>query len=183
VGGKWPQCDDGIDNDGDGRTDYPSDTGCVNLDDNSEVNGVSLSGFTLSGDNVAPIRFVGTSGAESGTVKLSINPINPFSSSVTVSVASIVSKTTGQPLPSGVEASYSFNGGDFSTNPSATMTMNGSGVYINSSGEIGLPVKIKISKKVTDGYIVTFTASGGGTSDTHEVLVDSKSVNPGFEER
>ena len=31
-----PQCRDGIDNDGDGNIDYPQDTGCRSLDDNSE---------------------------------------------------------------------------------------------------------------------------------------------------
>lgn len=30
-------CDDGIDNDGDGRTDYPSDTGCSSADDATET--------------------------------------------------------------------------------------------------------------------------------------------------
>lgn len=31
-----PQCSDGIDNDGDGQTDYPADTNCVDANDNSE---------------------------------------------------------------------------------------------------------------------------------------------------
>ncbi len=31
-----PQCDDGIDNDNDGEIDYPDDSGCDNLDENSE---------------------------------------------------------------------------------------------------------------------------------------------------
>ncbi len=31
------ECDDGIDNDGDGYTDYPSDTGCTGLSDSSEL--------------------------------------------------------------------------------------------------------------------------------------------------
>ena len=30
------QCEDGVDNDGDGRIDFPNDTGCANGDDNSE---------------------------------------------------------------------------------------------------------------------------------------------------
>ncbi len=33
-----PQCRDGIDNDGDGRIDFPSDAGCMNADDNDESN-------------------------------------------------------------------------------------------------------------------------------------------------
>ena len=35
-------CSDGIDNDGDGLIDYPSDPGCVSYTDNSELNSVSL---------------------------------------------------------------------------------------------------------------------------------------------
>ncbi|MBI2451540.1 hypothetical protein HYV50_00510, partial [Candidatus Pacearchaeota archaeon] len=32
------QCNDGIDNDGDGAVDYPNDFGCVDINDNSEIN-------------------------------------------------------------------------------------------------------------------------------------------------
>ena len=32
-----PQCDDGIDNDGDGKIDYPADAGCTNRLDDSEL--------------------------------------------------------------------------------------------------------------------------------------------------
>ncbi|MCX6781797.1 MAG: carboxypeptidase-like regulatory domain-containing protein [Candidatus Magasanikbacteria bacterium] len=31
-----PQCSDGVDNDGDGRIDFPADAGCANSDDNNE---------------------------------------------------------------------------------------------------------------------------------------------------
>ena len=33
-----PACSDGVDNDGDGYTDYPADNGCTSADDNSEEN-------------------------------------------------------------------------------------------------------------------------------------------------
>lgn len=36
TGSRPPQCSDGIDNDGDGLTDYPYDTDCENEKDNSE---------------------------------------------------------------------------------------------------------------------------------------------------
>ena len=36
TGGSSAQCNDGIDNDGDGKTDYPSDTGCASPYDTSE---------------------------------------------------------------------------------------------------------------------------------------------------
>jgi hypothetical protein len=35
------ECNDGVDNDGDGQTDYPNDTGCTGPGDNSEMNGVT----------------------------------------------------------------------------------------------------------------------------------------------
>lgn len=37
VSGGVPQCSDGIDNDGDGYTDYPNDLGCVNPQDDDEI--------------------------------------------------------------------------------------------------------------------------------------------------
>jgi len=36
--GKCPVCNDGVDNDGDGKIDFPSDMGCSSLDDDDEVN-------------------------------------------------------------------------------------------------------------------------------------------------
>ncbi len=36
-GGAAPECRDGRDNDGDGKTDYPSDPGCASPDDDSEA--------------------------------------------------------------------------------------------------------------------------------------------------
>ena len=35
-GGSSPQCSDGVDNDGDGETDFPDDPGCASPDDDSE---------------------------------------------------------------------------------------------------------------------------------------------------
>lgn len=43
-------CSDGIDNDADGRTDYPADEGCVNLDDDSEGTAVSSVFVTVTDD-------------------------------------------------------------------------------------------------------------------------------------
>lgn len=36
TGGATAQCDDGVDNDGDGRVDFPADPGCATADDNNE---------------------------------------------------------------------------------------------------------------------------------------------------
>lgn len=37
IGSGTPQCTDGIDNDGDGRTDYPNDHGCISAADTTEI--------------------------------------------------------------------------------------------------------------------------------------------------
>ncbi len=44
------QCSDGRDNDGDGRTDYPNDTGCTSADDNSEADAQCSDGRDNDGD-------------------------------------------------------------------------------------------------------------------------------------
>jgi hypothetical protein len=36
-GGSDPECSDGVDNDGDGQTDFPSDAGCSSTSDDSET--------------------------------------------------------------------------------------------------------------------------------------------------
>lgn len=40
--GQPPACNDGIDNDGDGRTDYPEDPGCASPEDPSELDPLHL---------------------------------------------------------------------------------------------------------------------------------------------
>lgn len=43
-----PACSDGIDNDGDGATDYPNDPGCDSASDDDETNAPPPTGITLS---------------------------------------------------------------------------------------------------------------------------------------
>ncbi len=56
-GTQTPQCSDGIDNDGDGLTDYPADPGCTSSSDNDETN--------TAPDTTPPVR---TNGAPTGTL-------------------------------------------------------------------------------------------------------------------
>ncbi len=42
------ECSDGVDNDSDGRIDYPQDADCANIDDNSEGNGAQAGAVYLS---------------------------------------------------------------------------------------------------------------------------------------
>ncbi|NOZ58211.1 MAG: hypothetical protein GXO66_01325 [Euryarchaeota archaeon] len=50
-----PQCSDGIDNDGDGKVDYPEDPGCASADDNDERDVVSVPEFPSA---VIPVLLV-----------------------------------------------------------------------------------------------------------------------------
>ena len=60
-----PACSDGIDNDGDGLTDYPSDPGCSSATDDDETNspptGISLSvnGYKVRGKKVGDLSWSG----------------------------------------------------------------------------------------------------------------------------
>ena len=42
-----PQCDDDVDNDDDGKTDYPSDPGCENNGDKNEFNVATTTTTTI----------------------------------------------------------------------------------------------------------------------------------------
>jgi hypothetical protein len=68
---KPPKCADGIDNDGDGRIDYPADPGCAFADDDTEEGGTSAAGVSpivhyalpriadVQGDTQTPYPFEG----------------------------------------------------------------------------------------------------------------------------
>jgi hypothetical protein len=139
-------------------------------------------GMTLGGDTFVPVQFLGAMGSESGTAQLSVNPVGSFSSDVSVRVVSIVSRTTGLPVPVGTQVTYSFAGNPFVASPVELMRLNVSGQYINTSGSVGLPVKVKFSQQISEAYIVRFEASGGGITDTHDLVVDPSGVSPDFRE-
>src|SRR4051812_12180491 len=65
-----PQCSDGIDNDGDGLTDFPLDLGCDNADDNSEVNAQPCNSLTTAG-GTGVTETVHQLGVSSGTFDFS----------------------------------------------------------------------------------------------------------------
>ncbi len=206
-----PQCLDGLDNDGDSLIDWGTDPGCDSALDDDETDGGGgtgggttggggggggsgggggggsgggpvSTGMTLGGDTFVPVQFLGAMGSESGTAQLSVNPVGSFSSDVSVRVVSIVSRTTGLPVPVGTQVTYSFAGNPFVASPVELMRLNVSGQYINTSGSVGLPVKVKFSQQISEAYIVRFEASGGGITDTHDLVVDPSGVSPDFRE-
>ena len=76
LGGSTPPppsyaCSDGIDNDGDGATDYPADPGCDSATDDDETNtppppgGITLSvnGYKVKGTKTGDLSWTGASGA------------------------------------------------------------------------------------------------------------------------
>ncbi len=80
------QCSDGIDNDGDGKIDYPADPGCTSSSDTSEVD-------PAPGDTTPPVRSGGSpsgtlpSGTPSATLSLTTNEAATCKYSTTANVA------------------------------------------------------------------------------------------------
>jgi len=63
-----PQCIDGIDNDSDKLTDYPTDPGCSDLSDNNEINAlISKCSDTMDNDSDGKIDFPTDLGCDSLT--------------------------------------------------------------------------------------------------------------------
>ncbi len=60
-----PQCRDGIDNDGDGATDFPNDFSCSNADDNDEANTKSQCQDGIDNDQDGLVDFPQDSGCSS----------------------------------------------------------------------------------------------------------------------
>ena len=54
-----PECSDGIDNDGDGRVDFPNDPQCDSAQDDSESDGARAAGLPFSGANVLGMALAG----------------------------------------------------------------------------------------------------------------------------
>ncbi|MFN2537380.1 MAG: hypothetical protein ABR549_04405, partial [Mycobacteriales bacterium] len=59
AGGGGTQCSDGIDNDGDGKIDFPADPGCTSKSDNSEGGGGG-NGLAFTGTNVLLAGLLGS---------------------------------------------------------------------------------------------------------------------------
>jgi hypothetical protein len=59
------QCANGIDDDGDGKIDYPADPGCENLNDNSEVDPVAQCSDTIDNDLDGKIDYPADPGCDS----------------------------------------------------------------------------------------------------------------------
>ena len=58
-GGANLECSDGIDNDGDGRVDFPDDPQCESAQDDSEADGARQAGLPFSGANVLGMALAG----------------------------------------------------------------------------------------------------------------------------
>lgn len=130
------------------------------------------SGFTLGGDNATVVRFLGGIGADSQRKTLQVNPFGGFNSDVSVSVQS-----SSCPSVSG----YSFDSDSFAPSPSAVMSYQ-NGWYVAPSGNIGLSVSVRFSKKISSNCDVTFGAVGGGSSDSFTMTVYADPKDPRFSE-
>lgn len=194
VSGGAAQCRDGIDNDADGLIDM-SDPGCSSADDNDEWNSANTSGnggnsqpvpgFTVSADSSrARVQFLGEIGGVSEPRRLEANPVNGFSSPVTLSVASVRPKS-GAAMPAGLEVLYSFDGGAFSASPTAVQSYNpsiGGGRYIGEQGTVGTVFRASFSKAVKEPYEVIVEGASGATTAQYVLTIEPYNVNPSYQE-
>jgi hypothetical protein len=98
---RTPQCSDGIDNDGDGKTDFPADPGCTDANDEDEGNRMlkvtkNVAATTASGGQVTYHYTVKNTGNQNAYgVKIAdfnidnttLNPIDPVFSIASASIA------------------------------------------------------------------------------------------------
>jgi len=198
-----PQCSDGVDNDVDGKVDFPSDPGCNNSNDDTEDtdnsacnvncdsnngNGgnnidnnvdTQVSGFTISGGSKLAIQFLFSLSGRSQTTNISINPVSNFSAPVILSVESIHS-ASGTSLPNDVVSTYYFDG-----LPSSSVLMSYDivqGQYLNPSRLIGTTFAVELSKKITEKYYITLVGVSGAERATYVIELDPNSVRPSFME-
>jgi hypothetical protein len=155
------ECEDGIDNDGDGKTDYPTDPDCPS---NVGVTETTTAGFTVSvSPNSVPIKIIGNSPATSQTSNVSIGVSGTFNSPITFSAVAT--------LPSGVTATYIFSPTNVST--------------FTAGGYTPVTLKVKLSGNVNligkNPVPVTITGVGGGLTITSTFNLNPN-VAPDFRE-
>lgn len=128
-------------------------------------------GFIISGSDTIQIQFLGSGGADSTSNSYFVdNGGSSFSNPVTVSVVGI--------SPS-ISATYSLNGGSFSSNPSP--------VIISSPYNSGISFKVHFTSNIGTTTVYTITLNGhdplGGAVDSNKaIIVTPVSVAPAFDE-
>ncbi len=158
------QCQDGFDNDGDGRTDYPNDTDCASIDDNDEYSGGGGMFVSISDgkDRLAP----GASVIYAVTV--STNDPSPQSGTVTVSV------------PTEVGIISASNGGELVT-PSLARWRD---VTVSRNAPVTYTIQGTVNPRAAEGISLVTRASIGGREATDTTLVRSTGIlsatNPSF---
>lgn len=163
------QCDDGLDNDGDGKIDYPADPGCTSKDDNDEWNGT-------------------TPGPEAPTCTLTASP-----SSITSSQSSTL--TWSSTNATSVTASGGWSGekalsGNQSVSPSSTttytITCTGPGGTRQATATVSVntppaapicSISANPSSIAQGGTSTLAWTSGGGTVRLDKSWTDNTSLN------
>lgn len=144
-------------------------------------------GFSLYGDSKANIKFASDAGpgdSDPKDIGIATVGVPPFSSPVTISIQSITPKS-GLAKPADILPTILYstdNGGSYIESASQLMTYNGSGNYINSSGFIGIKVKIHFNKPVKEAYSAVFQATSGGQPTSTHTIVVSPVSSPSFRE-
>ncbi len=161
-----PECNDQVENDGDGLTDYPADTGCDSQDDNSEQNApvpTAECNDTVDNDGDGVADFPTDPGCS--------DAFDTDETSITVTFVSEypLRKNTGSPKPIFVKALVVDEWGtpvtDATVNVTDPVTLamshNGAGIYGDGAGSCAS------GGDVTGGSVnVTVTAARYGESDT-----------------
>ncbi len=149
------QCADGIDNDGDGKKDYPADSDCASIYDNNEA---TVSDFFLESSNDIRANIVGGAPATTNNTTITVGSQGGFNAAVNLSIINI------SPAIPGI--TYGF--GD--SNLSQTEYGNGSSLSATVPGNT-----------LGGTYRITVQGVGGGLTRTTLVNLIVNGKDPVFE--
>ncbi len=97
-------CNDGIDNDLDGKTDYPGDTGCLSYADQDEYNVPAISGTTIT--TLTPTSLTSSSARLNGTVFNGGSNATQLSFEWGTDANNLFNKTNGQSTASNASVTF-----------------------------------------------------------------------------
>ena len=159
------QCQDGIDNDGDGQIDFPNDTGCVNRQDNSE-SGTSTG--RCDEDDLDVEITVDDSSVEPGDeVEFEVTVINDGNESCEV--------TLRAELDNDLRFLFASSGGDDESND-LVLWRN---LVIDEDDERTVRLEARVDRNADDGDTLEVEASIPGSDDTAEVRVNDSGGTTG----
>jgi hypothetical protein len=141
--------------------------------------------FSLSAtpNPVKAKSLAGYSGQTEQDTNVTVNPVSGFTAPVLIGV----DQNWLNSLPTGTNPEFSFNGGSFSSNPSATLVTDGNFYRVgNGAGPVFLPISVRFSKAITSVRLVGTPQPGGKGSNlgpqTLDIQIDTKPLMPNYKE-